>query len=117
MRSSARTGLLILAAAAALLAPFVVYPILVMDVLCFALFACAFNLLMGFSGLLSFGHAAFFAAGAYAGGYAMKAWVLTPELGILFGGLCASALGYLIGNLGIRRQGIYFAMITLRWRR
>ena len=113
MSSSARTGLLILAAAAALLAPFVVYPILVMNVLCFALFACAFNLLMGFSGLLSFGHAAFFAAGAYAGGYAMKAWILTPELGILFGGLCASALGYLIGSLGIRRQGIYFAMITL----
>jgi branched-chain amino acid transport system permease protein len=70
-------------------------------------------LLLGFSGLLSFGHAAFFATGAYAGGYAMKVWAFTPELGILFGGLCASAAGYVVGSLGIRRQGIYFAMITL----
>jgi branched-chain amino acid transport system permease protein len=113
MKNSVRAALLVFAAGAAMLAPFVVYPILVMDVLCFALFACAFNLLLGFSGLLSFGHAALFATGAYAGGYAMKVWALTPELGILFGGLCASAVGYVIGSLGIRRQGIYFAMITL----
>jgi branched-chain amino acid transport system permease protein len=113
MKISIRAVFLFACAAAALFVPFVVYPILVMDVLCFALFACAFNLLMGFSGLLSFGHAALFATGAYAGGYAMKAWALNPELGILFGGLCASGVGYVIGSLGIRRQGIYFAMITL----
>lgn len=113
MKNSARASFVIGCAAAALVIPFVVYPILLMDVLCFALFACAFNLLMGFSGLLSFGHAALFATGAYAGGYAMKAWAFTPELGILFGGLCASGVGYVIGSLGIRRQGIYFAMITL----
>jgi branched-chain amino acid transport system permease protein len=113
MSNPARAALWTAFAAAALLGPFVVYPILLIDVFCFALFACGFNLLLGFSGLLSFGHAAFFATGAYAGGYAMKVWAFTPELGILFGGLCASAAGYVVGSLGIRRQGIYFAMITL----
>jgi branched-chain amino acid transport system permease protein len=113
MSNPARAALWTAFAAAALLAPFVVYPILLMDVFSFALFACGFNLLLRFSGLLSFGHAAFFATGAYAGGYAMKVWAFTPELGILFGGLCASAVGYVVGSLGIRRQGIYFAMITL----
>jgi branched-chain amino acid transport system permease protein len=97
----------------ALLCPLIIYPIFLMDVYCFALFACAFNLLMGFSGLLSFGHAAFFAAGAYAAGYAMKAWGFTPELGIVFGSLIAAAVGGAVGGLAIRRQGIYFAMITL----
>jgi branched-chain amino acid transport system permease protein len=94
-------------------APFFVYPVLVMKVLCFALFACAFNLLLGFAGLLSFGHAAYLGAAAYATGYAMTRWSITPELGLVFGTLTAAALGALFGGLAIRRQGIYFAMITL----
>ena len=95
-------------------APFVgAYPILVIKLLCFALFASAFNLLLGFTGLLSFGHAAFFGGAAYAAGHAMKHWGLTPELGLLFGALAGGALGFLFGLLAIRRQGIYFAMITL----
>jgi branched-chain amino acid transport system permease protein len=94
-------------------APFFVYPVLVMKVLCFALFACAFNLLLGFAGLLSFGHAAYLGAAAYATGYAMTSWSITPELGLAFGTLTAAALGALFGGLAIRRQGIYFAMITL----
>jgi len=96
-----------------LVAPFVVYPVLVMQILCFALFACAFNLLLGFTGLLSFGHAAFFGAGAYIAGYTLLHWGLSPELGILTGVLVATALGVVFGALAIRRQGIYFAMITL----
>jgi branched-chain amino acid transport system permease protein len=96
-----------------LAAPFVVYPVLVMQILCFALFACAFNLLLGFTGLLSFGHAAFFGAGAYAAGYVLLHWGLTPELGLLAGVLVATLLGVVFGALAIRRQGIYFAMITL----
>jgi branched-chain amino acid transport system permease protein len=99
--------------AALLVAPFVVYPVLVMKVLCFALFACAFNLLLGFAGLLSFGHAAFLGTAAYATGYAMTRWAATPELGLLFGTAAAGALGAVFGSLAIRRQGIYFAMITL----
>ena len=94
-------------------APFFVYPVLVMKVLCFALFACAFNLLLGFAGLLSFGHAAYLGTAAYATGYAMTNWSITPELGLVFGTLTAAALGALFGGLAIRRQGIYFAMITL----
>jgi branched-chain amino acid transport system permease protein len=96
-----------------LAAPFVFYPVLVMKVLCFALFACAFNLLLGFVGLLSFGHAAFLGAAAYATGYAMTRWAVTPEIGLLLGTLTAAALGAVVGGLAIRRQGIYFAMITL----
>ncbi|MCZ2136538.1 MAG: branched-chain amino acid ABC transporter permease [Burkholderiales bacterium] len=99
---------------ALVVAPFVgAYPILVIKLLCFALFASAFNLLLGFTGLLSFGHAAFFGGAAYAAGHAMKHWGLTPELGLLFGALAGGALGFLFGLLAIRRQGIYFAMITL----
>ncbi|WP_435537454.1 branched-chain amino acid ABC transporter permease [Azospirillum sp. ST 5-10] len=98
---------------AAVAAPFVLYPVFVMKVLCFALFACAFNLLIGFAGLLSFGHAAFFGAAAYVSAHAAKVWGLTPELSILLGTLCAAALGAAFGVLAIRRQGIYFAMITL----
>jgi branched-chain amino acid transport system permease protein len=94
-------------------APFAVYPVLVMQIMCFALFACAFNLLLGFTGLLSFGHAAFFGAGAYGAGYSMLRWGATPELGLLVGVLIATLLGALFGALAIRRQGIYFAMITL----
>ena len=99
--------------AALLAAPFVVYPVLMMKVLCFALFACAFNLLLGFTGLLSFGHAAFFGTAAYATGYAMTHLPVTPEVGLILGTLAAAALGVVFGGLAIRRQGIYFAMITL----
>ncbi|QYY29795.1 branched-chain amino acid ABC transporter permease [Cupriavidus pinatubonensis] len=95
-------------------APFLgAYPVLVMKLLCFALFACAFNLLLGFTGLLSFGHAAFFGGAAYACGYAMKSLHVTPELGLLLGTAFGALLGLAFGALAIRRQGIYFAMITL----
>ena len=96
-----------------LLAPFAVYPVLMMELLCFALFACAFNLLLGYSGLLSFGHAAFFGGAAYITGFVMTQWNFGPLTGILCGTLFAAALGLLFGALAIRRQGIYFAMITL----
>ena len=96
------------------LAPFVgVYPVFVMKVLCFALFACAFNLLIGYGGLLSFGHAMFLGTAGYASAHAAKMWGFTPELAILFGTGCSALLGLLTGLLAIRRQGIYFAMITL----
>jgi branched-chain amino acid transport system permease protein len=96
-----------------LAAPFVVYPVFVMNVLCLALFASAFNLLLGYTGLLSFGHAAFLGAAAYVTGQAVKVWGLPVEIGILAGTLVASLLGLLFGALAIRRSGIYFAMITL----
>lgn len=96
-----------------LVAPFVLYPIFVMKVLCFALFALAFNLLIGYVGLLSFGHAAFFGTGGYMAGHALKAWGFPPELAIVFAAAVAAALGLVFGLLAIRRQGIYFAMITL----
>ncbi|MBB6487992.1 branched-chain amino acid ABC transporter permease [Rhizobium lusitanum] len=94
-------------------APFFVYPIFVMKVLCFALFACAFNLLLGYAGLLSFGHATFFGGAAYFTAYTVKEWGVPPELGILIGVAGASLLGLVMGFVAIRRQGIYFAMITL----
>lgn len=94
-------------------APFLIYPTFLMKVLCFALFACAFNLLLGFAGLLSFGHAAFFGGSAYIAGYLCKDLGLTPELGLLAGAAFGGALGALFGLLAIRRAGIYFAMITL----
>ncbi|TKB31762.1 MAG: branched-chain amino acid ABC transporter permease, partial [Mesorhizobium sp.] len=94
-------------------APFVIYPIFVMKMLCFALFACAFNLLLGYTGLLSFGHAAFFGGAAYFCAYAVKAWGWPPEAGILLGAAGAAGMGLVVGFLAIRRQGIYFAMITL----
>ena len=94
-------------------APFLLYPVFVMKVLCFALFALAFNLLLGYGGLLSFGHAAYFGMASYVCAYAAKQWGLTPELAILLGTAVAAALGTLFGALAIRRQGIYFAMITL----
>ncbi len=99
--------------AAGVLAPFVMYPVFLMKALCFALFACAFNLLLGYTGLLSFGHAAFFATAAYVTGYLIKQQAFGPGAGILAGTLAAAALGFVVGNLVIRRQGIYFAMITL----
>ena len=94
-------------------APFFIYPIFVMKVLCFALFACAFNLLLGYAGLLSFGHATFFGGAAYFTAYAVKEWGLPPEVGILIGVAGAACLGLVMGIVAIRRQGIYFAMITL----
>ena len=94
-------------------APFLLYPIFVMKILCFALFACAFNLLIGFGGLLSFGHAMFLGTAGYASAHAAKVWGLTPELAVLFGTGCSVLLGWVTGQLAIRRQGIYFAMITL----
>jgi len=90
-----------------------VYIVFVMKLLCFALFASAFNLLLGYTGLLSVGHAAFFGGAAYVTAHASKAWGLTPELAILLGMVYAAVTGYLFGSLAIRRQGIYFAMITL----
>ncbi len=96
-----------------LLAPFVVYPVFMMKLLCFGLFAAAFNLLLGYTGLLSFGHAAFFGGASYVTGYLVKSVGLTPELGVLGGTLSAALLGYAVGSLAIRRQGIYFAMVTL----
>lgn len=90
-----------------------IYPVFVMKVMCMALFACAYNLLLGFGGIMSFGHAAFFGSAAYFTGLAMKHSGLTPELGLLAGTLGAALLGAVFGALAIRRQGIYLAMITL----
>jgi branched-chain amino acid transport system permease protein len=94
-------------------APFVIYPVFLMKALCFGLFACAFNLLIGFGGLLSFGHAMFLGMAGYISAHAAKVWGLTPELAILAGMAVSTVLGYFAGLLAIRRQGIYFAMITL----
>ena len=94
-------------------APFLLYPVFVMKLLCFALFACAFNLLIGYTGLLSFGHAAFLGTAGYVTGYLVKETGLPIELGLLAGTAAAALLGYLFGALAIRRRGIYFAMITL----
>ncbi|MFD2738807.1 branched-chain amino acid ABC transporter permease [Sulfitobacter aestuarii] len=93
--------------------PFLVYPVFAMKVMCFALFAAAFNLLLGFGGLLSFGHAAYFGGASYVAAHAAKVWGLTPELAVLCGTVAAGVLGLAIGFLAIRRQGIYFAMVTL----
>jgi branched-chain amino acid transport system permease protein len=95
------------------LLPFAVYPVFLMNVLCMALFASAFNLLLGYTGLLSFGHAAFLASAGYVTGHAVKVWGLPPEVGVLAGVVVATGLGFVIGGLAIRRSGIYFAMITL----
>jgi branched-chain amino acid transport system permease protein len=96
-----------------LVAPTVIYPVFLMKVMCFALFACAFNLLIGYVGLLSFGHAMFFGLASYVAAHGAKVWGLTPELAVLAGTASAGALGLAVGALAIRRQGIYFAMITL----
>ncbi len=95
------------------IAPIWVYPVFLMKVMCFALFACAFNLLLGFGGLLSFGHAMFLGSAGYAASHAAKVWGWNPELAVIFGTFCAMLLAYVVGSLAIRRQGIYFAMITL----
>jgi len=96
-----------------LAAPFLVYPVFAMNVLCLALFASAFNLLLGYGGLLSFGHAAFLGSAAYVTGWAVRAWGFPTELAVLTGTALAALLGLVFGSLAIRRAGIYFAMITL----
>ena len=104
----AAAGLLVLLAA-----PVVVYPVFLIKLLCFCLFACAFNLLSRSTGLLSFGHAAYFGAAAYAAGHAAKVWGFPFEAAIAFGTASGAVLGLVFGFLSVRRQGIYFAMITL----
>jgi branched-chain amino acid transport system permease protein len=99
--------------AALVVAPFFLYPVFLMKLLCFALFACAFNLLIGYVGLTSFGHAAYFGMGGYIAAHSAKVWGLTPELSIIVGALLAGVQGAIFGWIAIRRQGIYFAMITL----
>jgi branched-chain amino acid transport system permease protein len=98
---------------ALVIAPFFIYPMFVMQALCFALFACAFNLLIGYVGLLSFGHALYFGWASYLAAHSAKVWGFSPELAILTGTATAAVLGIAAGALAIRRQGIYFAMITL----
>ncbi|MBN9496617.1 MAG: branched-chain amino acid ABC transporter permease [Alphaproteobacteria bacterium] len=99
--------------AALIVLPYILYPVFLMKVLCFALFACAFNLLIGYVGLLSFGHALFFGWAAYVSAHSAKVWGWPPEFAILGGAAMALVLGLVVGALAIRRQGIYFAMITL----
>ncbi|MDR5733207.1 branched-chain amino acid ABC transporter permease [Caballeronia sp. LZ025] len=109
-----RKALYVLLLIALVIAPFAgVYPVFMMKVLCFALFAAAFNLLIGYTGLLSFGHAMFLASAGYTAGYAIQTLGFTPELGVLAGTAVATLLGLVVGLLAIRRQGIYFAMVTL----
>lgn len=103
----------IMAAALAIVPLTGVYPYFVMQALCFAVFACAFNLLIGYSGLLSFGHSMFLGTAGYVSAHALKVWGVAPELGILAGVVAAAALSVVTGLIAIRRQGIYFAMITL----
>lgn len=109
-----------IAIALAVIAPFEIfagypglYPILLMKLLCFALFASAFNLLIGYTGLLSFGHAAFFGSAGYFAGHALKFWGVSPEIALIIGTAAGALIGLVVGSLAIRRQGIYFSMITL----
>ncbi len=111
--STIKNVAIVVALALALAAPFFAYPVFLMKLLCFALFACAFNLLIGFTGLLSFGHAAFFGSAGYVAGYMLRDTGLSPELAILAGVGASALIGLVMGALAIRRQGIYFSMITL----
>jgi branched-chain amino acid transport system permease protein len=113
VRSHSETIAFILMAAVLAIAPFFVYPLFLMQAICFALFACAFNLLIGYVGLLSFGHALYFGWASYLSAHAAKVWGFPPELAILTGAATAAFCGLIAGSLAIRRQGIYFAMITL----
>lgn len=108
-----RIAIVIALALIAAIAPAFIYPIFLMKLMCFALFACSFNLLLGHTGLLSFGHAVFFGMGSYACAYVLKFSGLTPEFGLLAGTATGLILGAVFGALAIRREGIYFAMITL----
>src|SRR5438874_12601389 len=112
-RSRSEVVAFVVMALALALAPVFAYPIFLMKALCFALFACAFNLLIGYVGLLSFGHALFFGWASYVSAHAAKVWGVPPELAVLAGTATAAVLGTIVGGLAIRRQGIYFAMITL----
>jgi branched-chain amino acid transport system permease protein len=107
-----RILLVALLALAALAAPFFVYPVFLMKAMCFAIFACAFNLVFGFGGLLSFGHGAFLGGSAYITGYVVKMWSFGPEIGLISGMAAGGILGFAFAALATRRQGIYFAMIT-----
>jgi branched-chain amino acid transport system permease protein len=113
MTPAIRLALIVMVGIVVLGAPYVVYPVFLMKALCFALFACAFNLLIGYVGLLSFGHAAYFGFAAYITAWTVKMWGWPTEIGILAGTAVAALMGLVIGALAIRRQGIYFAMITL----
>src|SRR5881227_3526941 len=111
--SRAETITFLMMVAVLVVAPFFIYPLFLMQALCFALFACAFNLLIGYVGLLSFGHALYFGWASYLSAHAAKVWHLSPELAILTGTATGAVLGVVAGALAIRRQGIYFAMVTL----
>ncbi len=113
VRSRSEAIAFVIMACALIIAPAFAYPVFLMKALCFALFACAFNLLIGYVGLLSFGHALFFGWASYVSAHAAKVWGFPPELAILAGTAAAAGLGTVVGALAIRRQGIYFAMITL----
>jgi branched-chain amino acid transport system permease protein len=113
LRSHSDVIAFVIMAAVLAIAPAFAYPVFLMKALCFALFACAFNLLIGYVGLLSFGHALFFGWASYVSAHVAKVWGLPPELAILSGTAAGAALGTIVGALAIRRQGIYFAMITL----
>jgi len=113
LRAQSETIGFVIMVAALAIAPFVTYPLFLMQVMCFALFACAFNLLIGYVGLLSFGHALYFGWASYLSAYSAKVWGFPPELAILTGTVTAAICGLIAGSLAIRRQGIYFAMITL----
>ncbi len=108
-----RTIFFLLFAGFVVVSPAILYPVFLMKVYCFIIFACAYNLLLGYTGLMSFGHAAFFGMGAYLCGYAATAWGLPFELAVLAGTAMAAALGFIFGWISIRRTGLYFAMITL----
>jgi branched-chain amino acid transport system permease protein len=112
-QSRSETFAFLILVAVLVIAPFVIYPLILMQALCFALFACAFNLLIGYVGLLSFGHALFFGWASYLSAYSAKVWGFPPELAILTGAATGAVLGVISGMLAIRRQGIYFAMVTL----
>jgi branched-chain amino acid transport system permease protein len=113
LRAQSETIGFVVMVAVLVVAPFVTYPLFLMQAMCFALFACAFNLLIGYVGLLSFGHALYFGWASYLSAHAAKVWGLSPELAILTGTATAAVCGLVAGSLAIRRQGIYFAMITL----
>ena len=113
LRRHSETIAFVVMVGALMAAPFFTYPLFLMQAMCFALFACAFNLLIGYVGLLSFGHALYFGWASYLSAYAAKSWGFTPELAILTGTATAALCGLVAGALAIRRQGIYFAMVTL----
>ena len=113
LRRHSETIAFVVMVGALIAAPFFTYPLFLMQAMCFALFACAFNLLIGYVGLLSFGHALYFGWASYLSAYAAKVWGFTPELAILTGTATAAVCGLVAGSLAIRRQGIYFAMVTL----